>query len=277
MPMKVKKEFYKIIRTILAVGFGILIITPLLFMVSTSFKTDSQIWKYDIQWIPKPIILDNYKRVFTDMPFGKFFTNSVIVAGGVTLGQIVTGYLAAYAFARIRFAGRDKIFMIFLATMMIPSYVLIIPQYIMVDKLGLMNSYGAMILPAVVSAFSIFLLRNFMYSIPFELDEAAMIDGCNRLQILLRIIVPLTKPALSAMVIFVFMNAWNNFLWPLLVTSSESMRTIPLALSYFQTSNDAEYGPLMAAALVASLPILIVFMVAQNKFIEGMTMSGVKG
>ncbi|MCI8977409.1 MAG: carbohydrate ABC transporter permease [Lachnospiraceae bacterium] len=277
MPMKVKKEFYKIIRTILAVGFGILIITPLLFMVSTSFKTDSQIWKYDIQWIPKPIILDNYKRVFTDMPFGKFFTNSVIVAGGVTLGQIVTGYLAAYAFARIRFAGRDKIFMIFLATMMIPSYVLIIPQYIMVDKLGMMNSYGAMILPAVVSAFSIFLLRNFMYSIPFELDEAAMIDGCNRLQILLRIIVPLTKPALSAMVIFVFMNAWNNFLWPLLVTSSESMRTIPLALSYFQTSNDAEYGPLMAAALVASLPILIVFMVAQNKFIEGMTMSGVKG
>ncbi len=277
MPMKVKKEFYKIIRTILAVGFGILIITPLLFMVSTSFKTDSQIWKYDIQWIPKPIILDNYKRVFTDMPFGKFFTNSVIVAGGVTLGQIVTGYLAAYAFARIRFAGRDKIFMIFLATMMIPSYVLIIPQYIMVDKLGLMNSYGAMILPAVVSAFSIFLLRNFMYSIPFELDEAAMIDGCNRLQILLRIIVPLTKPALSAMVIFVFMNAWNNFLWPLLVTSSESMRTIPLALSYFQTSNDAEYGPLMSAALVASLPILIVFMVAQNKFIEGMTMSGVKG
>ncbi len=277
MPMKVKKEFYKIIRTILAVGFGILIITPLLFMVSTSFKTDSQIWKYDIQWIPKPIILDNYKRVFTDMPFGKFFTNSVIVAGGVTLGQIVTGYLAAYAFARIRFAGRDKIFMIFLATMMIPSYVLIIPQYIMVDKLGMMNRYGAMILPAVVSAFSIFLLRNFMYSIPFELDEAAMIDGCNRLQILLRIIVPLTKPALSAMVIFVFMNAWNNFLWPLLVTSSESMRTIPLALSYFQTSNDAEYGPLMAAALVASLPILIVFMVAQNKFIEGMTMSGVKG
>ncbi len=277
MSMKVKKEIFKIIRTILAVGFGILIITPLLFMVSTSFKTDGQIWKYDIQWIPDPIILDNYKRVFTDMPFGQFFSNSVIVAGGVTLGQIVTGYLAAYAFARIRFIGRDKIFMIFLATMMIPSYVLIIPQYIMVDRLGLMNSYGAMILPSVVSAFSIFLLRNFMYSIPFELDEAAMIDGCNRLQILLRIIVPLTKPALSAMVIFVFMNAWNNFLWPLLVTSSESMRTIPLALSYFQTSNDAEYGPLMAAALVASLPILAVFMVAQNKFIEGMTMSGVKG
>ena len=116
-----------------------------------------------------------------------------------------------------------------------------------------------------------------MYSIPIELDEAAMIDGCNRLQILLRIIVPLTKPALSAMVIFVFMNAWNNLLWPLLVTSSETMRTIPLALSYFQTINDAEYGPLMAAALLASLPILILFILAQNKFIEGMTMSGVKG
>lgn len=160
--------------------------------------------------------------------------------------------------------------------MMIPSYVLIIPQYIMIDRMGLTNSYAAMILPSMVTAFSIFLLRNFMYSIPIELDEAAMIDGCNRLQILLRIIVPLTKPALSAMVIFVFMNAWNNLLWPLLVTSSETMRTIPLALSYFQTSNDAEYGPLMAAALLASLPILILFILAQNKFIEGMTMSGVK-
>lgn len=277
MRLAMKKEIFKIIRTAFAFAFGLLMITPLLFMISTSFKTEGQIWKYDIQWIPDPIILDNYIRVFTDMPFIRFFVNSLIVAGGITLGQIITGYLAAYAFARIRFTGRDKIFMIFLATMMIPSYVLIIPQYIMTDKLGLMNTYAAMILPSVVAAFSIFLLRNFMYSIPMELDEAAMIDGCNRLQILIKIIVPLTKPALSAMVIFVFMNAWNNFLWPLLVTSSESMRTIPLALSYFQTSNDAEYGPLMAAALVASFPILIVFMLAQNKFIEGMTMSGVKG
>lgn len=277
MTNKTKKELFKIIRTILAVGFGILMIMPLLFMISTSFKTDGQIWKYDIKWIPDPIILENYIRVFTEMPFLRFFINSVIVAGGVTIGQIVTGYMAAYAFARIRFVGRDKIFMLFLATMMIPTYVLIIPQYIMVDRMGMMNSYAAMILPSVVAAFSIFLLRNFMYSIPFELDEAAMIDGCNRFQILIKIIIPLTKPALSAMVIFVFMNAWNNLLWPLLVTSSESMRTIPLALSYFQTSNDAEYGPLMAAALVASLPILIVFMFAQNKFIEGMTMSGVKG
>ncbi len=277
MRLATKKEIFKIIRTVFALAFGVLMITPLLFMISTSFKTEGQIWKYDIQWIPDPIILENYVRVFTDMPFIRFFVNSLIVAGGITLGQIITGYLAAYAFARIRFTGRDKIFMIFLATMMIPSYVLIIPQYIMTDKLGLMNTYAAMILPSVVAAFSIFLLRNFMYSIPMELDEAAMIDGCNRLQILIKIIVPLTKPALSAMVIFVFMNAWNNFLWPLLVTSSESMRTIPLALSYFQTSNDAEYGPLMAAALVASFPILIVFMLAQNKFIEGMTMSGVKG
>ena len=272
-----KKELFKIIRTVLAVCFGFLMIAPVLFMVSTSFKEESQIWKYDIQWRPKPFIIQNYIRVFTDMPFVRFFVNSCIVAGGVTLGQIATGYLAAYAFARIRFTGRDKIFMVFLATMMIPGYVLIIPQYIMIDKLGLMNTFAAMILPSMVTAFSIFLLRNFMYSIPLELDEAAMMDGANRLQILLRIIVPLTKPALSAMVIFVFMNAWNNFLWPLLVTSNERMRTIPLALSYFQSSNSAEYGPLMAAALVASAPILIVFLFAQNKFIEGMTMSGVKG
>lgn len=277
MSLKRKKELFKIIRTICALGFGFLMITPVLFMISTSFKEESQIWLYDIQWIPKPVIWENYKTVFSVMPFGKFFLNSVIVSGGVTLGQIFTGYLAAYAFARIRFVGRDKIFMMFLATMMIPSYVLLIPQYIMVDRMGLMNTHWAMILPSIVSAFSIFLLRNFMYSIPMELDEAAMIDGANRLSILIKVIVPLTKPALSAMVIFVFMNAWNNLLWPLLVTSSESMRTIPLALSYFQVSNVTAYGPLMAAALLASLPILVVFMFAQNKFIEGMTMSGVKG
>lgn len=277
MSLKSKKELFKTIRTIFALVFGFLMITPVLFMLSTSFKEESQIWLYDIQWIPKPIIWENYKQIFSVMPFGKFFLNSVIVSGGVTLGQIFTGYLAAYAFARIRFVGRDKIFMMFLATMMIPSYVLLIPQYIMIDRMGLMNSYWAMILPTMVSAFSIFLLRNFMYSIPLELDEAAMIDGANRLVILIKVIVPLTKPALSAMVIFVFMNAWNNLLWPLLVTSSESMRTIPLALSYFQVSHVTAYGPLMAAALLASLPILIVFMFAQNKFIEGMTMSGVKG
>lgn len=277
MSLRKRKVIYKVIRTVFAVGFGILMIMPLLFMLSTSFKTDGQIWKYDIQWIPDPIIIDNYIQVFTKMPFLRFFYNSVVVSGGITIAQIVTGYLAAYAFARIKFTGRDQIFMLFLATMMIPSYVLIIPQYVMIDKFSLMNTYTSMILPYAVSAFSIFLLRNFMYSIPIELDEAAMIDGCNRLQILYKIIIPLTKPALSAMIIFVFMNAWNNLLWPLLVTSSEEMRTIPLALSYFQAGYDTDYGPLMAAALIASLPILIVFMFCQNKFIEGMTIGGVKG
>lgn len=246
-------------------------------MVSSSFKNESQIWMNDIQWIPQPVTLENYQMVFDKMPFFRYFANSVAIASIVTLSQVIVAYMAGYAFAKINFKGRDTIFMVFLATMMIPSYILILPLYLIIDKLGLMDTYAAIVVPSLVSAFSIYLMRSFMYNIPKDLDEAAMIDGCNRLTALFRVNVPLTLPALSSMIIFVFMGSWNNFLWPLLVVSKTEMRTIPLALTYFQQANRTQYGALMAAAVLSSLPILIVFLFAQKKFIEGMTMSGVKG
>jgi multiple sugar transport system permease protein len=221
--------------------------------------------------------MDNFKEVFRYVDMGRLFFNSVFVATVTTVVQANVAALAAFAFARIRFAGRDAVFMAFLATMMIPSSVLIIPLYIIIDKLGLMNTYAALILPGFVSAFSIFLMRQFFSSIPVDLDESARIDGCNRLQILYKIILPLSTPAIVSVSIFVFMGSWNSFLWPLIVTTDKNLRLLPLGLSYFQVSNATAYGPLMAAAMLASLPLIIVFVVAQRRFIEGLTLTGLKG
>jgi multiple sugar transport system permease protein len=278
------------IRTILikarpstALGLAVILlwafvsIIPLLFMLSTAFKPERIIWKYPIVWLPNPFTLENYSEVFRYMNVGRLFFNSVFVASITTVVQAVVASLAAFAFARIRFAGREVIFMAFLATMMIPQYVLLIPLYIIISKFNLMNTYAALILPSLISAFSIFLLRQFFRSIPMDLDESARIDGCNRLQILYRIILPLSQPALVSVSIFVFMNSWNNFLWPLLVTSDQNLRLLPLGLSYFQVANSTKYGPLMAAAALASAPLIVVFLIAQKRFIEGLALSGIKG
>jgi multiple sugar transport system permease protein len=274
---KLKIEFSNIIIFVLLAAFAIIMVMPILFMISTSFKPDDQIWAFPIVWIPKPPILDHYVKVWETIPVLRFFFNSVFVSGAVTVSQILISSMAAYAFARIRFFARDTIFMLFLGTMMIPAYVLIIPLYLIIDWLGLMDTYGALIAPSMVSAFSIFLLRQFFLSIPFDLDDSARIDGCNRMQILFKIILPLSKPALAALTIFVFMGAWNNFFWPLIVTSSQDIRVLPLGLAYFQVSQSTDWGPLMAAAVFATIPILIVFMFAQKRFIQGITMTGIKG
>jgi multiple sugar transport system permease protein len=246
-------------------------------MFLTTFKIESMIWKYPIVWLPRPPTLANFTEAFRYINVGRLFFNSVFVASVTTFVQAIVASLAAFAFARIRFAGREAIFLGFLATMMIPQYVLLIPLYIIISKFNLMNTYAALILPSLISAFSIFLLRQFFRSIPIDLDESARIDGCNRLQILSKIILPLSQPALVSVSIFVFMNSWNNFLWPLLVTSSPDLRLLPLGLSYFQVANTTKYGSLMAAAAMASTPLIIVFLAAQKRFIEGLALTGIKG
>jgi multiple sugar transport system permease protein len=246
-------------------------------MISTAFKPEGIIWKYPIVWLPDPFTLENFNDVFRYMNVGRLFFNSVFVAAVTTVIQAIVASLAAFAFARIRFAGREAIFMGFLATMMIPQYVLLIPLYIIISRFNLMNTYAALILPSLISAFSIFLLRQFFRSIPIDLDESARIDGCNRLQILYKIILPLSQPALVSVSIFVFMNSWNNFLWPLLVTSDQNLRLLPLGLSYFQVANSTRYGPLMAAASLASAPLIFIFLIAQKRFIEGLALTGIKG
>jgi len=274
---KVKVSFLNIIIFTMLLVFGVFMIMPFLFAISTSLKPDKQIWAYPIVWIPKPFILEHYKRVWELIPILRLFFNSVFVSSAITISQLLISSMAAYAFARINFFARDVFLLLILSTMMIPSYILMVPLYLIIDQFGLMNSYGALIIPSLVSAFSIFLLRQFFLSIPSDLDDAARIDGCSRLQILFKIILPLSKSALIALSIFVFMGAWNNFLWPLIVISSESMRTLPLALAYFQVSQSTEWGPLMAASVIVTLPVLVFFIFAQRQFIQGITLTGIKG
>lgn len=266
----------KLVIWLLLVFFAFLFIMPVLFMVMTSFKDKGQIWAYPIVWIPRPFIVQNYVDALNQIPYFRAIFNSFVIAAATVVCQSIVASMAAYAFTFINFRGKNIVFLIILATMMIPGYVLLIPLYLIVDKLRLMDTYFAMIAPYMISAFSIYLLKSFYSSIPKGLDEAARIDGCSRIQILFRIILPLSGSALLSMGIFVFMNQWNSFLWPLLVTAKDDVRPITIYLSYFTIGNKTEYGPLMAAATLASAPMLIIFVFAQRHFIEGLAMTGMK-
>lgn len=255
--------------------FGLVMIVPVVWMISTSFKPLKQVWLGN--WIPNPVSLENYRKVFQRIPVLTFLKNSVIVSALVTGGQLVISTLAAYAFARINFTGRRIVFIIFLGTMMIPSYILIIPLYLIIQRLGIVNTYAALVLPKLVSVFGIYMLRGFFSAMPRDLDEAAYMDGASRLQILVRIYVPLAKPAYAALFIFLFMNAWNDFMWPLIVTSSEKMRTMQLGIAYFKDSNKTDYGATMAAAFLSSAPILLAFVFVNKQFVQSITMTGIKG
>ena len=201
----------------------------------------------------------------------------MVMTAGIVLGQVLLSSLAAYAFARLKFPGRVALFLVFLATMMVPFYVTLIPSYLIIDRLGWIDSYAALIVPRMVSAFGIFLLRQYYQGIPRELDEAAMIDGASRLGIWWRIILPLSGPGLATLGIFAFMFAWNDFLWPLVVINDPNMRTVQLGLAMFQGRYGTQWTLLMAGTVTATLPTLIVFLFGQRWFIQSVAQSGVKG
>lgn len=255
---------------------ALLTVAPFLWTVMTSFKDLGEILSYPPRWLPDRLILDNYLGAFRAAPFGRYYLNSITVASAVTLGQMATCSLAAYAFARLNFRGRDTLFYLFLGTMMIPGQVIMIPSFMVLYWLGWIDSYAALIVPGLASAFGTFLLRQFFLSIPVELEEAASIDGCGRLGILWRIVLPLSRPALATLAVFTFMGVFNDFLWPLVVVNSDDMKTVQLGLAIFRDRYQTDWGQLMAASVTATLPILTVFFVAQKYFIAGITMSGLK-
>ena len=256
---------------------SLFMLLPFVWMISTSLKQASEVFTFPPQWIPSELNWSNYTRALTAMPFGRFYINSFVVALSVTVVTIVTSSLAAFAFARLRFRGRDTLFLVYLATLMIPFTVLLIPNFILVRYLGWYDNYAALIFPPAFSAFATFLLRQYFRGIPMELDAAARIDGATSFRIWWQIIMPNSGPAIAALAIFVFLGNWNEFLWPLVVTNSESMRTIPVGLNAFQGQFGVRWELLMAAAVVAMLPVMIVFMLAQNWFIKGITMTGMGG
>jgi multiple sugar transport system permease protein len=223
------------------------------------------------------LTLANYAETFRVVPFGRYFVNSTIVAVSVTGLQILISSLAAFAFARLRFWGRDIIFGFYLATLMIPAQVTLIPNFLIIKSLGLYDTYLALIVPALFSALSTFLLRQYYRSIPLDLDEAARMDGASSLRIWWKVIVPLSWPVMAALAIFTFQATWNDFLWPLVVTGSDRMRTIPIGLSYFVGQYGTAWDLLMAGSMIALLPVLVIYLLAQKTFVQGITLTGMGG
>ena len=258
---------------------GILWMVPFLWMVSTSFKGIDEVYAFPPRFLPQEIHWSNYLDAWQAVPFGRFFFNSLFVATATTVAVVVTSSMAGYSFARLRFPGRDMIFLAYLATIMIPFPVLIIPLFILMRQLGLVDTLAGLILPAAFTAWGTFLMRQFMLSIPREIEEAARMDGASFWRIYLQIILPLSKPVLATLGIFTFLSNWNEFLWPLITISSVENKTLPLGLTMFQSQIPIKtpWQLVMAAATFSVLPVLIVFVLGQKYYVRGIATTGIKG
>ena len=265
---------------VLAAG-ALTMLLPFLWMLSSSLKTTEAIFVQPKNWIQMfiPTMFEwvNYTRAFQIVPFARFFLNSIIVAAAVTIGQVITSSLAAYSFSRLTFPGRDKLFFAYLATMMIPGSVTLIPVFVLMKVFGWIDTYKALIIPAMFSAYGTFLLRQFFMTLPRELEDAAKIDGCGFFRIFWTIILPLSKPAIATITVFAFMGNWGSFMWPLLVTNTMEMRTLPIGLQSFQSQYSTEWNLLMAGSIMAMLPMIIIFIFTQRYYIESIKLTGVKG
>lgn len=262
---------------LLLLGGAIVMMIPFFWMITTSLKFRTQVFTYPPQFIPTQFVWQNYVDSWNAVPFARYYLNSTFVSVMITLGQLATCSLAAYAFARLKFFGRNVIFLIFLGTMMVPFQLTMIPLYFIMGSFKWIDTYYALIVPFSTSAFGIFLLRQFFIDIPTELEDAARIDGCSRIGILFKIILPLSKPALATLGIFTFMFSWNSFLWPLIVTNSDELYVIQLGLSVFRDAyGGVQWALLMAATSMATIPVLIVFFFGQKQFIQGITLTGLK-
>ncbi|MEI6915274.1 MAG: carbohydrate ABC transporter permease [Armatimonadota bacterium] len=274
---------------------GLTMIVPFVWMLSTSLKEAGEVFTPQLQIIPQHPLWSNYLDSWNAIPFGRMLFNSTLVAVSITAGQLITSSLAAYAFARLRFPGRDILFFSYLATMMVPGVVTMIPTFCLltimgehtpyefhIGKMWMGNvvggdSYFALIAPGLFTAYGTFLLRQFFLTIPRDLDEAAMIDGCSKFAIYKHIILPLSGPALATLTIFTFIGSWRDFMWPLIMSSSPDMQTLPVGLATFKSTFGINYNLQMAASIIVMLPMLVVFISNQRFFTEGIKMTGVKG
>ncbi len=260
---------------------ALIMVIPFEWMIVTSLKPSGTEFSYPPQLWPRQVDWTNYVRLFTLVPFARYFANTVFVTTLIVLGQLLICSLAAYGFARLNFIGRDAIFILYLATMMIPFQVTLIPLYLMVFRLGWVNTYTGLIVPSVSSAFGIFLLRQSFLSVPRDFQDAARIDGASEWRIYAQVILPLNGPALATLGVFAFMGAWTDLLWPLLIARDKEMRTLELGLAYFNASTSAFKQPnwplVMAAAVVVMLPVLIVYIFTQRYFVAGISLTGLKG
>jgi multiple sugar transport system permease protein len=256
----------------------ILVVGPFLWMVLGSLKTQAELLRLPPTWWPEAPTLANYERLFERLNFPRFFFNSTVVAVAITAGNLIFCSMIGYALAKLKFVGRDKLFLLVMATLMVPQGVIIVPLFILMTNLGLVNTHAGLILPFAAGAFGVFLMRQFMMGLPDELLEAARVDGASEWYVFWRIVMPLSGPALATLGILTFMSSWNMFTWPLVVSTSEDMFTLPVALATFSRGQfSSDYGLLMAGSLVIVTPILIVFMFLQRHFTQGIATTGLKG
>lgn len=264
--------------TVIALG-AIVFIFPFVWMISTSLTASTELFKLPPHLIPSPIDFSGYRRLFgnPDLPLGRWVINSIVVALSVAFLQVATSALAAYAFTRLDFPGRTIIFVGFLATLMVPFQVMVVPLFIEMRILGLQETYGALIIPDMASPFAVFLLRQAFLQLPRELEESAFMDGAGHIRVFFQFMLPLSKPTLATVAVFAFMGSWNNFLWPLVVVHKPSMMTLPLGLSTMSGRFVTDWNLLLAGAVVSVIPIIAVFLFAQRYILQGIAMSGLKG
>ena len=270
--------------TLALLALAVLWLSPIAWVVVTSLKPSADIIRLPPEWIPWPATLTHYHEVLLGSSrtarIGRAFANSLVVATGSVLVVLATSAMAAYPLARMRFPGRDLVFVVLVGSLMIPNAVPLVPQYVLTQRLGWLSTYQGLIVPeaAMIFAFGVFLLRQFFLTMPRELEDAALIDGAGPWQVFSRIILPLSQPVLAALAIFAFRSAWNDFLWPLIAVNKPEMFPLPVALALLRSAYSSEsYGPIMAGAALSALPLLVVFVVANRRIVEGVRLSGLKG
>lgn len=274
---KAKKKLKRNILMITNIVFATIILLPLLYAVSVAFMPSDQLFTTEFNLFPKHITFNNFKEALVKMPLLRFVSNSFLVAGLITIGQIISCSLAAFSFSFLEFKGKNILFMIVMATMMIPGEATIISNYLMVSKWQWLDSYKVLIIPYLTSAMGIFLFRQFYKTFPISLYESAKIDGCSNLRFIIKILVPLTKSAIGAMAVYTFINAWNMYMWPLLVTGTNDYRTVQIGISMLDSIDSQSISLMIAGVVMIILPSLSIFIVGQKQLVRGMFSGAVKG
>ncbi|MCD8168053.1 MAG: carbohydrate ABC transporter permease [Clostridiales bacterium] len=272
-----RTRIFKAILYIVLIALALVMLVPFVWMLSASLKLDKDVFVFPIQWIPANPRWQNYADIWTRIPLAKFVLNTVKLTVIVTFLQLLTSSFAAYAFAKLKFKGKDLLFMAYIATIAVPWQVYMVPQFMMMRSMGLADTHLAIICLQAFSAFGVFMMKQFYEGIPTELCEAARIDGMSEYRIWYKIMLPLSKPALSTLTIFTFVNTWNDFLGPLIYLTTEAKKTLQLGLRMFISQFGSEYGLIMAASVLSLIPVLAVFLSLQKYFVEGVAATGVKG
>ena len=262
---------------VFAGGIGLMIVVPLYWMIVTAFKTQTAIFTYPIEWFPKEITLQNFTDLFARFPFGRVLVNSAIVSVSYSIISIVTCSMAAFAFAKIPFRGSDALLKVYLATLMIPFQSTLIPLFMLFNSAGLSNTYGSVIIPSLFRVFGIFLLVQHMRTIPDDYIDAARIDGASYFTILWKVILPLSLPIIAGYAVITFMDAWTDYLWPLVMLTKENMMTVPVALGMVNGQFERNFGVQMAGSLISIVPVVLIYLAAQSKMKDGLTLGGIKG